>query len=73
MARAIQKLTRHGNATGVNIPRAILIHLGWLPGQGIVIELTEDKSLILRRPNERDYAPLRAPRIEYEQPELVAK
>jgi antitoxin component of MazEF toxin-antitoxin module len=31
--RALQKLTRNGNATAVTIPRAILHTLGWLPGE----------------------------------------
>jgi antitoxin component of MazEF toxin-antitoxin module len=73
MARAIQKLTRHGNAIGVNIPRQMLVHLGWLGGQGIVVEMLENDAILLRRPNERDFAPLLAPRVVYDKPELATK
>jgi antitoxin component of MazEF toxin-antitoxin module len=43
--RSHQKLVRNGNSTQVTIPRPILTHLGWLPGEMIVVELLEDKSL----------------------------
>jgi antitoxin component of MazEF toxin-antitoxin module len=69
--RAEQKLVRHGNATGVNIPRQILTHLGWLPGEAVVVELLEDKSLRLRRRTVDDYAPIRSPRIVYDEPGKV--
>jgi antitoxin component of MazEF toxin-antitoxin module len=69
--RAIQKLVRNGNATAVSIPRQILIYLGWIPGQPIVIEVLEDKSLRLRPPCERDFAPLGAPRVVYDEPAAV--
>lgn len=61
--RAIQKLVKNGNATAVSIPRAMLIHLGWLPSESIIIEVLEDNSLRLRRPVERDFAPQGAPRL----------
>lgn len=64
--RAVQKLTRNGNSTAITIPRTLLIHLGWLPGEAVVIELLEDKSLRIRRPCDRDYAPLGAPRMIYD-------
>ena len=69
--RAEQKLVRHGNATGVNIPRQILVHLGWLCGESIVVELLEDKSLRLRRRTAADYAPISTPRIVYDEPATV--
>lgn len=43
--RSHQKLVRNGNSTQVTIPRPILTHLGWLPGEMIVVELLEDRSL----------------------------
>jgi hypothetical protein len=71
MMRAEQRLTRNGHSTGVNIPRQILIYLGWLPGEKIVVELLEDRSLRLRRRDASDYVPLRAPRIVYDDPATV--
>ncbi len=61
--RALQKLCRNGNSTAVSIPRALLHTVGWLPGESIIIELLEDQSLRIRRPVERDFAPLGAPRV----------
>lgn len=61
--RAVQKLIRNGNATGVTIPRQILVSLGWLPGEQMIIEVLEDHSLRVRRPVERDFAPIAAPRL----------
>lgn len=72
MMRAEQKLTRNGHSTGVNIPRQILIYLGWLPGERVVIELLEDRSLRLRLPQSSDYLRLGAPRIVYDEPGTVA-
>ncbi len=71
--RAVQKLVRNGNSTAVSIPRAMLIHLGWLPGQSVVLELLEDKTVRLRPPVERDFAPLGAPRIFFDEPASVSK
>lgn len=53
--RALQRLVRNGNATGVNIPRQILIHLGWLPGQDVIVEVLENGTLHLRRPDAEDF------------------
>lgn len=65
--RAIQKLVRNGNATAVAVPRPMLINLGWLPGESIVLELLEDRSIRIRRPCERDFAPMGAPRIIHDE------
>jgi len=46
--RAFQKLVRNGNATAVTIPRAVLFHLRWLPGDYVVLEVQEDKSIRIR-------------------------
>lgn len=61
--RALQKLTRNGNSTSVTLPRPLLFHLGWLPGESIILELLEDNSVRLRRPCERDFAPLSTPQL----------
>lgn len=69
--RALQKLVRNGNATGISIPRALLLHLGWLPSENVIIELLEDNSLRVRRPVERDFAPLGAPKMMADAPGAV--
>lgn len=46
--RAFQKLVRNGNATAVTIPRAVLFHLHWLPGDYVLLEVQEDKSIRIR-------------------------
>lgn len=61
--RALQKLVRNGNATSVTIPRPFLMHLGWLPGETRLVEITEDGSILVRVPTARDFAPQAAPRI----------
>jgi antitoxin component of MazEF toxin-antitoxin module len=61
--RALQKLVRNGNSVGVSIPRVILHTLGWLPGESVILELLEDQTLRIRRPCERDFGPLGAPRL----------
>ena len=61
--RALQKLVRNGNSTSLTIPKVVLIHLGWLPGEQMIIELLEDQSLRIRRPCDRDFAPLGVPRV----------
>jgi len=53
--RALQKLIRNGNSTQFTIPRAILIHLGWLAGESMIVEVLEDESVRVRRPRESDF------------------
>lgn len=53
--RALQKLVRNGNSTQFTIPRALLIELGWLPGESVIVELLEDGALRLRRPVPEDF------------------
>ena len=66
--RAIQKIIRNGNSAMVTIPRPLLIHLEWLPGETLILELLEDKSIRIRRPTERDFAPVQRPQIIFETP-----
>jgi len=57
--RGLQKLVRNGNSTQITIPRTVLYHLGWLPGQAVILEVLEDKSILIRPPRETDFAPSR--------------
>lgn len=62
--RALQKLTRNGNSTGMSIPRPFLFKLGWIPGQAVIAELTENcDAVLIRLPTERDFGPVGAPRV----------
>ena len=62
--RAMQKLVRNSNSTAVCIPRPLMFKLGWLPGQAVIVELTENcDSVVVRRPTERDFGPVVPPRV----------
>lgn len=69
--RALQKLTRNGSSVCVTVARPVLIWLGWLPGQTVIVEVLEDKSLRIRLPEVEDLHPQRQPRIVL-QPEFPA-
>ena len=71
--RALQKLVTRGNSVGINMPRTMLINLGWLPGENLIIELLEDDSVRLRRPCAQDFAPMRPPRLVHDAVGAVAK
>jgi hypothetical protein len=64
--RALQKLTRNGSSTCVVIARPILIALGWLPGQAVIVDVLEDKTLRVRLPEVADLSPIRASRFVLE-------
>lgn len=67
--RALQKLSRNGNSTTLTLRREMLTYLGWLTGQSVVVEVTEDNSLLVRLPRESDFAPRgMRPRILLESP-----
>lgn len=55
--RRLQKLVRNGNSTQVTLSPQMLTWLGWLPGEAIIVELTEQKNIVIRRPHESDFAP----------------
>lgn len=57
--RALQKLVRNGNSTQVTIPRTVCHFLGWLPGEPVILEITDEKTLLIRRPGPNDFAPKR--------------
>jgi antitoxin component of MazEF toxin-antitoxin module len=61
--RAQQKLTQKGNSFGFSIPKQMLVFLGWLPGESFIVELTDDRSVLIRRVTERDLAPIGPPRM----------
>ena len=42
-------LVKNGNSVCLNIPRPLRAYLGWLTGERIILELTEDGKLIARR------------------------
>jgi antitoxin component of MazEF toxin-antitoxin module len=71
--RALQRLIHNGNSTSITIPRTILHHLGWLCGEHVIIEVLEDRSLRIRRPCERDFAPLGPPHLLHDAPSSGAK
>ena len=58
--RALQKLVANGNSTQVTIPRVALFWLGWLPGEAIILEVTENKHVIIRKPAADEFLPKRA-------------
>ena len=37
--------------------------LEWLPGQAVILEMTEDKSVIVRKPRASDFGPIMPSRI----------
>lgn len=57
--RALQKLVKNGNSTQVTIPRTLLHYLGWLAGEQVIVECTEAKHLVIRRPASDEFAPKR--------------
>jgi antitoxin component of MazEF toxin-antitoxin module len=64
--RCLQKLLRNGNSTQVTIPRPVLMHLGWLTGQAVILEVLENNTILLRIPVSEDFAPKGRPRIVFE-------
>lgn len=47
--RAIQKLVRNGNSTQFTLPRVMLIHLEWIPGDSVIVDMLEDGSIRLQK------------------------
>lgn len=64
--RARMKLRLDGNTTVVSVPRPILVHLGWLPGEEVIVELTEQNTLHVRRFTAADIPPHGGPRMLYD-------
>jgi antitoxin component of MazEF toxin-antitoxin module len=57
--RRLQKLVRCGNSTHVTLSPQMTTWLGWLPGESVIVELTENKTVVIRRPSADDFAPKR--------------
>lgn len=55
--RRLQKLVRNGNSTQVTLSPQMMCFLGWLPGEAIIVELTDNKNVVVRRPTADDFAP----------------
>lgn len=45
----LRRLSRHGGSTHVSIPPQVIAYLRWQPLDGIVLEVTEDDTIELRR------------------------
>lgn len=39
------------------MPPQMMTYLGWLPGEAIIVELTENKSIVVRRPASDEFVP----------------
>lgn len=61
--RCLQKINQCGDSAHVAIPRSAMFWLGWLPGQAIILEILEDKSVRIRPVAEGDLVPKRPARI----------
>jgi antitoxin component of MazEF toxin-antitoxin module len=61
--RAWQKLFKHGNTTGVVIPRQMLVKKGWLSGERVIVEELEENAFLLRKPTIADAEDLIAPLV----------
>lgn len=64
--RCLAKLQRCGCSTHVGIPKDAMLWLGWLPGQVVVFEVLEDKSVRFRLPDDREFAPKRPGRVVFD-------
>lgn len=47
--RVLQKLVRNGHSTQLTLPKTMLIQLGWIPSDIVVIEVLEDKTILLTK------------------------
>lgn len=54
--KRLQRLVRNGNSTQVTLAPQMINFLGWLPGQEIIVELTDHNFIIVRKPAPSDYA-----------------
>lgn len=58
MLKFLQKLVRNGGATQVTIPRQVLGQMEWIPGQSVIVEVTEQNDVRVRAPKAEDFSPL---------------
>lgn len=61
--RCLQKIVQNGNSSQVTLPRPLMFWLGWLPGEAIIVEALEDKSVRIRRPARDEFLPKNPPKI----------
>lgn len=66
---AMVKLTRNGNATTITVPRAVVDHLQWHPGEHVAIAVNENRTLTIVRLDVP--ALLRAAKLPLETAELT--
>lgn len=59
MAGKLVRIVMNGNAAAVTIPRPMLHGLGWRPGDLLVPEVLEDRTIRFRPPTLKDIAPER--------------
>lgn len=64
--KVLQKINQCGSSSHFTIPRAVMFWLGWLPGQYLILEVLEDKSVRLRERTEDDFAPKHPARIVFD-------
>ena len=53
----LQRLTRVGMSTAVTIRKPVMRHLGWLPGQTVIVEVMDDDTIRIRKPTLADLGP----------------
>lgn len=53
----LQKLTRNGTSTCVNLPHETLRRYRWLAGMSVVVEEHDDEHFIIRKPRLEDLGP----------------
>lgn len=55
--RRLQKIVKNGGSVHVSLAPQMLCYLGWLPGEAVIVELTEQKSIVVRRPHPDEFMP----------------
>lgn len=63
MPRFLQKITRNGNSSAVTIPRPLMFHCNFFPGDSVVLEVLENLDVLVRKPRPEDFQPRHTPRI----------
>lgn len=61
--RFLQKIVRNGNASQVTLPKQLLAWTDLIPGQPVIIEALEDKSIRIRAVGSDELAPRRPAHI----------
>lgn len=61
--RYLQKIVQNGNSSQVTLGRALMAWCDLVPGQAIIVEALEDKSIRVRAPGPNEFLPKRPARI----------